>query len=227
MMAQHPAAAAHVSETYKLIGTELSYYTGKVKKSIDLIFEMLRYPPQRPCAIHPYCAVSHACSCGLIIFESLHPSTAVCHSPVLLCVSRLQLRAYLRYKDIQFEEVLATHDIYKNFIVPKTGVAYIPVLLLPDNVTALQDTTTIIDHLEGLHHHHKCAQPDAPKQLLASMLIEVFADEFMTLPAMYYRYVTSAAQLVYVKCFDGAAGDLHTPSRQQVVLSGTTAVHVL
>ncbi len=51
-------------------------------------------------------------------------------------------RAYLRYKDIPFEEVLSSADVYKDIIVPRTGVQYIPVLITLDDI-AIQDTTEI------------------------------------------------------------------------------------
>src|SRR5262245_56944377 len=35
-----------------------------------------------------------------------------------------KVRAYLRYKDIPFEEVLATRETYRDVILPRTGVAF-------------------------------------------------------------------------------------------------------
>ena len=40
-----------------------------------------------------------------------------------------KLRCYLKYKNIPFEDVLSTNDVYKNIIIPRTGVQYIPVLM--------------------------------------------------------------------------------------------------
>jgi len=57
-------------------------------------------------------------------------------------------RAYLRYKQIPYHEVLSSAEVYRTIIIPKTGVSYIPVLLTPDG-EAVQDTTEIIDYLES------------------------------------------------------------------------------
>ncbi len=51
-------------------------------------------------------------------------------------------RAYLRYKDIPFEDVDATARIYRKVIVPNVGRPIIPVLETPDG-EILQDTTVI------------------------------------------------------------------------------------
>ena len=56
-------------------------------------------------------------------------------------------RAYLRYKEIPFEEFLSTAQAYKEVIIPRTGVRYIPIVISPDDL-AVQDTTEIIDFLE-------------------------------------------------------------------------------
>ena len=42
-------------------------------------------------------------------------------------------RAYLRFKQIPFEEVLSTRFVYKDVIVPRTGVRFIPVLITDDD----------------------------------------------------------------------------------------------
>jgi glutathione S-transferase len=95
-------------------------------------------------------------------------------------------RAYLRYKRIPFDEVLATREIYRSVIVPRTGVRYIPVLITDDDV-AIQDTTDIIDRLE-LRYPEPAIYPASPAQRLVALLLEVYGDEWLVLPAMHYRW---------------------------------------
>jgi glutathione S-transferase len=95
-------------------------------------------------------------------------------------------RAYLRYKDIPFEEVVASAEVYQKIIVPRTGVRFIPVIISPDDV-AVQDTTEIIDFLEE-RFPEPSVYPDTPLQKLAALLFEVYGDEWLLIPAMYYRW---------------------------------------
>ena len=59
-------------------------------------------------------------------------------------------RAYMRYKGLDWEEQLATPDIYKNVILPEVGAPIIPVLATRQG-EIIQDTTEIIDFLEARH----------------------------------------------------------------------------
>lgn len=95
-------------------------------------------------------------------------------------------RAYLRYKDIPFEDVDATAQIYRNVIVPNVGRPIIPVLETPDG-EILQDTTVIIDRLEERFPEHS-VYPETPVQRLVALLFEVYGDEWLVMPAMHYRW---------------------------------------
>lgn len=95
-------------------------------------------------------------------------------------------RAYLRYKDIPFDEVLATREVYRNVILPRVGWAVIPVVITPEDET-LQDTTDIIDALE-LRFPESPVYPATPRQRLAALLLEVYGDEWLVIPAMHYRW---------------------------------------
>jgi len=95
-------------------------------------------------------------------------------------------RAYLNYKGIDYQEILSTAKVYKKTIIPNTGVSYIPVLKTPSN-DYVQDTTIIIDHLEK-QFNARSVFPDTPKQLLVAKLFEWYADEWLVLPAMHYRW---------------------------------------
>lgn len=95
-------------------------------------------------------------------------------------------RAYLRYKDIPFEEVLSSAQVYEDVIVPRVNDRIIPVLITPENLT-VQDTTEIIDFLEP-RFPHAAVYPETPLQKLVALLFELYGDEWLLIPAMYYRW---------------------------------------
>lgn len=95
-------------------------------------------------------------------------------------------RAYLRYKGIPFREKLATLNQYRKVILPRTGVAMIPVLETPEG-TFIQDTTEIIDTLEP-RFPERGVYPATPKQHLVALLLELYGDEWLLIPAMHYRW---------------------------------------
>jgi glutathione S-transferase len=97
-----------------------------------------------------------------------------------------KVRAYLRYKGIEFEEVAATRDVYRELILPRTGVRFIPVLISDDDV-AIQDSSEIIDFLER-RYPDPAVYPEGAQQRLAALLFELYADEWLVLPAMHYRW---------------------------------------
>ncbi len=97
-----------------------------------------------------------------------------------------KVRSYLVKKGIPFDEVLSTISVYKKFIVPRTGVRYIPVVQTPDD-QVYQDTTVIIDELEK-QYPERSIYPSTPKQRLVSLLLETYGDEWLVIPAMHYRW---------------------------------------
>jgi len=97
-----------------------------------------------------------------------------------------KVRAYLRHKGIAFDERPATREVYRQVILPRVGWPVIPVVITPDDVT-LQDTSDIIDALE-LRHPQPSVYPSGPRQRLAGLLLEVYGDEWLKIPAMHYRW---------------------------------------
>lgn len=95
-------------------------------------------------------------------------------------------RAYLTYKDIPFEEQAATREVYKNVIMPTVGWPVIPVVVTPEGDT-LQDTSDIIDELET-RFPTPSIYPTTPQQRVVALLMEVYGDEWLKLPAMHYRW---------------------------------------
>lgn len=97
-----------------------------------------------------------------------------------------KLRSYLRKKGIPHLERLSNLRAYKQFIVPRSGVRFIPVIQTPDD-DVIQDTTVIIDYLEK-KYPDQSIYPKTTKQHLAALLLETFGDEWLVIPAMHYRW---------------------------------------
>jgi len=95
-------------------------------------------------------------------------------------------RSYLRKKGIPFEEINVRFGKTRNFVIKRTGVKFIPVVHTPDD-RVIQDTTVIIDELEKRFPEHS-VYPDTPKQKLVSLLLELYADEWLFIPALHYRW---------------------------------------
>ncbi|MEP2989880.1 MAG: glutathione S-transferase [Parasphingorhabdus sp.] len=95
-------------------------------------------------------------------------------------------RAYLDWKGVDYEEILSSTEVYKDIIVPRVGRPVIPVMVTDEDET-LQDTTLIIDHFEK-ELGGPSVYPDTPKQRLVALLMEVFGDEWLVIPAMHYRW---------------------------------------
>jgi len=93
-----------------------------------------------------------------------------------------KVRPALRYKKLWYEEVRA--DLEE--IIERTGLGFIPIVITPDDET-WQDSTDIYDHLETRHPEPPLF-PGSPVQRIAAHLVELYTDEFATLPAMHYRW---------------------------------------
>ena len=97
-----------------------------------------------------------------------------------------KVRPALRYKRIPYVELLATPEAYRNVIRPRTGLGFIPVVVTADDET-LQDTSDILDALERRFPEPPLYPRDPVLRLLAA-LFELYADEFLILPALHYRW---------------------------------------
>jgi glutathione S-transferase len=97
-----------------------------------------------------------------------------------------KVRAYLNYKAIPFEEILTTEEIYRDVIVPRTGVWMIPTLISPDD-NVVQDSTEIIDLLEQRFPDSSVC-PTTPWQRIVARLLELCGDEWLIMTAIHYRW---------------------------------------
>ncbi len=97
-----------------------------------------------------------------------------------------KVRSYLRWKNLPFEEILSDARVFKEIILPRVGFPVIPVVITPEDA-CLQDSTDIIDELER-RHPGPSVYPSTPRQHLAALLLEVYGDEWLVIPAMHYRW---------------------------------------
>ncbi|MGB5092263.1 MAG: glutathione S-transferase [Parvibaculum sp.] len=97
-----------------------------------------------------------------------------------------KVRAYLRYKRIPFAEYVADRKAYMDVILPRVGWPVIPVVITPEDET-LQDSSDIIDELER-RFPEAPVMPSMPRQRLAALMLEVYGDEWLKIPAMHYRW---------------------------------------
>lgn len=106
-----------------------------------------------------------------------------------------KVRCYLKKKDIPYQEIRSTINVYRKFIIPRTGVRYVPVLQTPQD-QVFQDTTVIIDELEK-RFTETSVYPNSPTQKLVSLLLEVYGDEWLVIPAMHYRFYHKQENKIY------------------------------
>lgn len=119
-----------------------------------------------------------------------------------------KVRPFFRYKNIPYEEIAPTPQVYRDVIIPRTGLAFIPVVVTPDDV-ALQDTSDILDELER-RFPEPPVYPPTPVQRVTAYLIEVYADEFGILPAMHYRWSFPESEAKAREDFARATGNPDT-----------------
>ncbi|MEM7409568.1 MAG: glutathione S-transferase family protein [Myxococcota bacterium] len=107
-------------------------------------------------------------------------------------------RAYLRYKEragalgAGFEDILATPELIQGLLLPRSGSGAVPQLQTPDG-SWVQDSSEIIDVCEE-RHPDTPVLPDtgaAPRQAVASALLELLADEWVVVPAFWERWYFS------------------------------------
>lgn len=107
-----------------------------------------------------------------------------------------KVRAFLRYKAsygaLEYEDILATPELIAGLLIPATQTNVVPQLLAPDG-TWVQDSSEIIDFCERAHPAPAVIPPadTAPKQRLASHLIELLADEWMVVYGFLERWLYS------------------------------------
>jgi len=97
-----------------------------------------------------------------------------------------KVRPALRAKRVPYDEILPTTAAYRDVLLPRTGLAMIPVVVTPEDET-WQDSSDILDALEARFPEPSLV-PATPVQRLVSFLLELYADEFLILPGLHYRW---------------------------------------
>jgi glutathione S-transferase len=97
----------------------------------------------------------------------------------------VKVRSYFRYKEIPHEWVVRCSTTQAEFD-RYAKLPLIPLVVTPDG-RALQDSTPILEHFEGLHPEPSIHPPDAASAFL-SALIEEYADEWGNKPMFHYRW---------------------------------------
>jgi len=109
-----------------------------------------------------------------------------------------KVRAYLRYKQRcgalgdGYEDILATPELIQGLLIPRSGSGAVPQLEAPDG-TWVQDSSEILDFCEAAHPEAPVipSPETAPRQCLASHLVELLADEWLVVPAFWSRWYWS------------------------------------
>ncbi|XP_078605187.1 uncharacterized protein LOC144878463 isoform X1 [Branchiostoma floridae x Branchiostoma japonicum] len=149
-----------------------------IRSSPDLIYVLL--PPYCPEGWSSYTYVPTPGS-GMASRKKVYQFFAQEISPY-----SMKLRPYLRYKNIPYETVIPSFQVHREIIIPRVGLSVVPVIITPED-KVVQDSTAIIEYLEQ-EHPYPPVVPPTPKQTLVSLLLELFADEWLTIPAMHYRW---------------------------------------
>lgn len=130
-------------------------------------------------------------------------------------------RAYMRYKDLDWEERVATREVYRNTILPNIGAPIIPVLATATG-EYVQDTTDIIDFLEA-RHPQASVYPVAPVQRLVALLLELYGDEWLIIPAMHYRWSVLDQQYEFVMSEFGKLSNPGASYEEQIAIGEKTS----
>ena len=119
-----------------------------------------------------------------------------------------KVRAYLLQKQIPFEQIISTLDIYRKVIIPRAGWSVIPIILDQHAADAdgepicVQDTSLIIDYIESTYGQAQLAagvdaawlgvprplrqtlsiHPAGAIQRVVSFIFEVHGDLWLNMP---------------------------------------------
>jgi glutathione S-transferase len=133
-----------------------------------------------------------------------------------------KVRPALRQKGVAFVEHLPTARAYREVIFPRTGLGFIPIVVTPDD-EVWQDTSEILDNLERAHPD-PALYPATPVQRVVAYLLELYADEFLVLPAMHYRWSFPESVAKARADFGAANGDPAAANKFADRMSGSIAM---
>jgi glutathione S-transferase len=122
-----------------------------------------------------------------------------------------KVRPAFRLKGVPHVEVLPTRDVYRDVIRARIGFAMIPLVVTPEDET-WQDSSDILDGLEA-RFPEPALYPRTPVQRLACYLVELYADEFLILPGLHYRWSFSESASQARADFAAITGETRTANR--------------
>jgi glutathione S-transferase len=120
-------------------------------------------------------------------------------------------RVALRAKRVFFEELLATPRAYREVLLPRTGLAFLPTIVTPEDET-WQDTSDILDALEQRFPDIPL-YPRTPVQRFVAHLWELYCDEFLVLPGLHYRWSFPESEWKARRDFAAINGDAVAANR--------------
>jgi len=95
-------------------------------------------------------------------------------------------RSYLLQKPLPFDEIRVDRQVYEKVLRKIIGFPIVPVVVTPGK-EAIQDTAILIEALDRRHPENPLI-PTTPKRRFAAYLLELFADEWLKIPALHYRW---------------------------------------
>ena len=112
-------------------------------------------------------------------------------------------RPGFRIKRVFMEERLPT-PANRDLLQKRTGHAFLPTVITPED-EVWQDTSNILDNLEARFPTPPLF-PTSPVQRITTYLFELYADEFMLLPGLHYRWAFPDSADHAAKSFAAASG---------------------
>ncbi|MCG8671660.1 MAG: glutathione S-transferase [Pseudomonadales bacterium] len=97
-----------------------------------------------------------------------------------------KVRSYFNYKQIPYDYNPPSAYTLARKVQPAVGKMIMPTVF-KSNGEILQDSSVIIDHYETLFSN-KSVIPNGPNQAFATLFIEIFADEWLPMAALHYRW---------------------------------------
>jgi len=97
-----------------------------------------------------------------------------------------KVRSYFNYKNIPYDYRPPNALTLSRKVQPAAGKIIMPTVFRPDGVV-LQDSSHIIDVYE-MEKRIKPVFPATPKQAFASMIVELFADDWLPMASLHYRW---------------------------------------
>jgi glutathione S-transferase len=101
------------------------------------------------------------------------------------------------------------------------GAPIVPVLQTSDG-EVVQDTTDIIDFLEA-RHPEVPVYPKGPLQRLVALLLELYGDEWLIIPAMHYRWSVLDRQYDFIMSEFGRLSAPDASREEQIVIGEKTS----